>query len=109
MSMLAANGFGSEPNQKTFECLQCGHVEKPNARAKRFRLRRYGVEQFSPLPVVSREARNMAKRPANERVELEMKIIRYRELLRRGVDPETTRRFETAVAELEQKLREIDE
>ena len=45
----------------------------------------------------------------NERVELEMKIIRYRELLRRGVDPETTRRFETAVAELEQKLREIDE
>jgi hypothetical protein len=51
----------------------------------------------------------MAKRPANERVELEMKIMRCRELLRRGVDPETIRRFETIVAELEQKLREIDE
>jgi hypothetical protein len=45
----------------------------------------------------------------NERVELEMKIMRYKELLRRGWDPETTRRFEAAVAELEQKLREIDE
>jgi hypothetical protein len=45
----------------------------------------------------------------NERVELEMKIMRYKELLRRGWDPETTRRFEAAVAELERKLREIDE
>jgi hypothetical protein len=46
----------------------------------------------------------------NERVGLEMKVMKYRELMRKALwDPETTRRFETAVAELEQKLREIDE
>jgi hypothetical protein len=45
----------------------------------------------------------------NERVELAMKIMKYRELLRREWDPETTQRMETAVAQLEQKLREIDE
>jgi hypothetical protein len=45
----------------------------------------------------------------NERVELEVKIMRYKELLRRGWDPETTRRFEAAIAELERMLREIDE
>jgi hypothetical protein len=49
-------------------------------------------------------------RQKNERVELEMKIMKYRELMRKALwDPETTQRFETAVAELEQKLREIDE
>jgi hypothetical protein len=43
------------------------------------------------------------------RVELEMKLKRYKELMQRGWDPETTRRFAAAIAELEQKLREIDE
>jgi hypothetical protein len=45
----------------------------------------------------------------NERVELEMKIMKYRNLMRQAWDPETTQRMETAVAELERKLREIDE
>jgi hypothetical protein len=46
----------------------------------------------------------------NERIELAMKIMKYRELMRKALwDPETTQRFETAVAEMEQKLREIDE
>jgi hypothetical protein len=43
------------------------------------------------------------------RVELEMKLKRYKELMQRGWDPETTRRFAAAIAELEQQLREIDE
>jgi hypothetical protein len=51
----------------------------------------------------------MARESKNDRVVLEKKIMKYRELLRKARDPETTRRFETAVAELEQKLREIDE
>jgi hypothetical protein len=46
----------------------------------------------------------------NERVELEMKVRKYRELMRKALwDSETIQRFETAVAEMEQKLREIDE
>ena len=45
----------------------------------------------------------------NERVELEMKIMKYRAMARHATDPATTERMETLVAELEQKLREIDE
>jgi hypothetical protein len=45
----------------------------------------------------------------NERVELEMKILKYRALARQLPDPETTKRIAGLVAELEQKLREIDE
>jgi hypothetical protein len=45
----------------------------------------------------------------NERVELEMKIMRYRELARQAPDQETMLRINGLVAELEQKLREIDE
>ena len=46
----------------------------------------------------------------NERVELEMKIMKYRALARAAVsDPETTERIAALVAELEQKIREIDE
>jgi hypothetical protein len=45
----------------------------------------------------------------NERVELEMKIMKYRALARNAVsDDETKRRIADLVAELEQKLREID-
>jgi hypothetical protein len=45
-----------------------------------------------------------------ERVELEMKIMKYRALARQAAtDPETTRRIMTLISELEQKLREIDE
>jgi hypothetical protein len=45
----------------------------------------------------------------NERVELEMKIMKYRLLARRVMHDETARRINLLVAELEQKLREIDE
>ena len=46
----------------------------------------------------------------NERVELEMKIMKYRGLARKAVsDPETVQRIMTLIAELEQKLRAIDE
>jgi hypothetical protein len=45
----------------------------------------------------------------NERVELEMKIMRYRALARDAADQLTTERIETLIAELEQKLREIDD
>jgi hypothetical protein len=51
----------------------------------------------------------MTHKNKNERVELEMKIIKYRELLRRAWDPETTGRFQIALEELQQALREIDE
>jgi hypothetical protein len=29
MSMIATGGFGLDPQHKTFECLQCGHIENP--------------------------------------------------------------------------------
>jgi hypothetical protein len=45
----------------------------------------------------------------NERVELEMKIMEYRALARDAPDPVTIERINELVAELEQKLREIDE
>ena len=45
----------------------------------------------------------------NERVELEMKIIKYRSLARQAPDDTTSQRIKLLVAELEQKLREIDE
>jgi hypothetical protein len=45
----------------------------------------------------------------NERVELEMKIMKYRTLAKQAPDPETKRRIDGLVTELEKKLREIDE
>jgi hypothetical protein len=46
----------------------------------------------------------------NERVELEMKIMKYRALARQATsDPVTEQRINSLVSELEQKLREIDE
>jgi hypothetical protein len=48
--------------------------------------------------------------PKNERVELEMKILRYRQLQRlNATDPETTERIGALIVELQQKLRAIDE
>jgi hypothetical protein len=43
----------------------------------------------------------------NERVELEMKIMKARQLAR-AADDLTRKRLEAFIAELEQKLREID-
>ena len=46
----------------------------------------------------------------NERVELAMKIMKYRQLVRGSAsDPKTVERINGLIAELEQKLREIDE
>jgi hypothetical protein len=45
----------------------------------------------------------------NERVEIEMKTIKYRALARDVSDKLTTDRIKTLIAELEQKRREIDE
>jgi hypothetical protein len=44
----------------------------------------------------------------NERVEIEMKIMKARHLAR-GADDTTRERLDALVVELEQKLREIDE
>jgi hypothetical protein len=44
----------------------------------------------------------------NERVELEIKIIRYRALSQQA-DAVTTQRINGLISELEKKLREIDE
>jgi hypothetical protein len=46
----------------------------------------------------------------NERLQLEMKIMKYRQLARAAlVDAETARRIAELIKELEQKLRAIDE
>ena len=45
----------------------------------------------------------------NERVELEMQLLKYRQLTGRVDDQEFQRRAQEKIAELEQKLREIDE
>jgi hypothetical protein len=45
----------------------------------------------------------------NERVELAMKIMRYRQLANRTADEEFLRAISAKIAELEQQLREIDE
>jgi hypothetical protein len=44
----------------------------------------------------------------NERVELEMKILKARQLSR-GADDLTRQRLKALIEDLEQKLREIDE
>jgi uncharacterized coiled-coil DUF342 family protein len=46
----------------------------------------------------------------SERVELAMKIMKYRQLARASaLDPEAEKRIVGLIAELEQELREIDE
>ena len=51
-----------------------------------------------------------AVRSKNERVELEMKIIRYRKLARQiATDPDTAQRIKGLIVDLEKELREIDE
>lgn len=46
----------------------------------------------------------------SERVRLEMKIMRYRQLAKEmAANPEEARRIAELVADLERKLREIDE
>jgi hypothetical protein len=45
----------------------------------------------------------------NERVELAMQIMKYRQILRRTTNAEFSRLAENKIMELEQKLREIDQ
>jgi hypothetical protein len=45
----------------------------------------------------------------NERVELEMKIMKYRAMARQVTDDKMAQRLTELIAELEQKQREIDE
>jgi hypothetical protein len=45
----------------------------------------------------------------NERVELEMKIMKARQWTRRVADEDFLKRLRDQIAELEKKLREIDE
>ena len=46
----------------------------------------------------------------NEKVKLELKILRYRRLARQiAADPDTARRIRELIADLERQLREIDE
>jgi hypothetical protein len=48
----------------------------------------------------------MPIRNKNDRVELAMKIMKYRSLARRVMHDETAQRINSLIAELEQKLRE---
>jgi hypothetical protein len=49
-------------------------------------------------------------RSKNERVGLEMKILRYRKLARQiATDPKTQQRIIELISDLEKELREIDE
>jgi hypothetical protein len=73
-----------------------------------FRPRRNNVEPFTSPSVVSTEVADLAHK--NERVELEMKIMKYRQMADLAISDELTRqRIRAFIAELEQKLREIDE
>jgi len=45
----------------------------------------------------------------NERVELEMLIMKYRQIMRRTINAEFRKQAEAKLLELKQKLREIDE
>ena len=75
------------------------------------RLRRHELNIFPVPPSYNNGRSELRAMPSkNERVELEMKIMRYRDLARKAVsDPETVQRIAGLIAELEQKLREIDE
>jgi hypothetical protein len=45
----------------------------------------------------------------NDRVQLEIQIMKYRSLARRVIHDETAQRIDLLVVELERKLRKIDE
>jgi hypothetical protein len=48
-------------------------------------------------------------RSKNERVELEMQIMRYRQIMSRTTNAEFLKQAEEKILELERRLREIDE
>jgi hypothetical protein len=51
----------------------------------------------------------MTQRNKNERVELDLQIMKYRELLFRIADEQFLEQAKAKITELERKLREIDE
>jgi hypothetical protein len=51
----------------------------------------------------------VANKNKNDRASLEILIMKYRSLVRRVIHDETAQRIILLIAELEQKLREIDE
>jgi hypothetical protein len=85
---------------------RCGHIEFPASNAGRIKAL-MELNIFASLPSYLDGSAQMPSK--NERVELEMKIMKYRALARQAPDLETTQRINTLVAELERKLRAIDE
>ena len=62
------------------------------------------------VPVVIFKTTEFFAMPSkNERVELEMQIMRYRQFASRTTDEEFLKRINAHIAEMELKLREIDE
>jgi hypothetical protein len=35
MGMIVADGCGLDASEKTFECLRCGYIDKPDSRDRR--------------------------------------------------------------------------
>jgi hypothetical protein len=67
------------------------------------------IEQFCFSLVIFKTGRSKVV-IKNERVELEMKIMKYRAFLRQmALDPETEARIQEMIADLESRLRSIDE
>jgi hypothetical protein len=86
----------------------CVAVMSKRAKKKSRANHRRHNEQKCPLLVLLKDFRLRAMPSKNERVELEMKIMKARQLAR-GADDTTLERLNALVVELEQKLREIDE
>ena len=81
-----------------------GLIDQPRGQFLRLEL-----NKSCGLPSKNTGVRNAAVPSMNERVELAIKIMRYRELSRRTADEEFLRPIKAKIAELEQKLRGIDE
>lgn len=63
-----------------------------------------------PVPASHKKDVGMPCMSKNERVKFEMRILKYRQIARQmAANPEEARRIAALVAELEKKLREIDE
>jgi len=62
------------------------------------------------VPATYKKGRwNTAVRNKNERVELEMRIMKYRQFLHRIADESFQKELNAKIADMERKLREIDE
>jgi hypothetical protein len=70
-----------------------------------------GIEHYALVTLIlpCRSLARVRMAHKNERVELEMQILKYRDLVSRIMDEEFQKRAKAKIAELELKLREIDE